>query len=220
MPNLIYAVDDDPAIRDLYACALPLGGFSFLTLSSGAELFASLKKERPSLIILDLMLPGEDGFEILRDLQSNTLYSDIPVIIVSAKNGESDKVKGLEMGASDYMDKPFGVMELLARCKANIRKSGAQSPSFKGLSYDSGKQRFLLNGSPMQLTNKEMEILKALYDHHGNLVKKDDLLHLVWPDAVDVETRTVDVHISMIRRKLAPYGIAISTVRGMGYILE
>lgn len=164
MPNLIYAVDDDPAIRDLYACALPLGGFSFLTLSSGAELFASLKSQRPSLIILDLMLPGEDGFEILRDLQSNTLYSDIPVIIVSAKNGESDKVKGLEMGASDYMDKPFGVMELLARCKANIRKSGAQSPSFKGLSYDSGKQRFLLNGSPMQLTNKEMEILKALYD--------------------------------------------------------
>ena len=172
------------------------------------------------LIILDLMLPGEDGFEILRDLQSNTLYSDIPVIIVSAKNGESDKVKGLEMGASDYMDKPFGVMELLARCKANIRKSGAQSASFKGLSYDAGKQRFLLNGSPMQLTNKEMEILKALFDHHGNLVKKDDLLHLVWPDAVDVETRTVDVHISMIRRKLAPYGIAISTVRGMGYILE
>ncbi len=218
--NLVYCVDDDIAIRELYGCAFALGGFLYRALASGKELFAELNKRKPDLIVLDLMLPGEDGFDILKSLKSDTRYVDIPVIIVSAKSGESDKVKGLDMGADDYMDKPFKVMEFLARVKANIRKTQPANIPFKGLKYDVNKKIFFLNGAVMKLTNKETQLLKLLLENREKLIEKEALIAAVWPDAIDIETRTVDVHLSMLRKKLAPAGIELKTVRGVGYILE
>ena len=218
--NLVYCVDDDIAIRELYGCAFALGGFDYRALASGKDLFAELNKQKPDLIVLDLMLPGEDGFDILKSLKSDSRYVDIPVIIVSAKSGESDKVKGLDMGANDYMDKPFKVMEFLARVKANIRKAQPANIPFKGLKYDINKKTFFLNGESMKLTNKESQLLKLLLENKEKLVEKDTLVSSVWPDAVDIETRTVDVHLSMLRKKLAVAGINLKTVRGVGYILE
>ena len=219
--KLIYCVDDDADIRSVYECALPLGGFRFKTLASGSELWAALSEEKCDLLLLDLMLPGEDGFDLLSRLKQDARYLDIPVIVVSAKSGETDTVKGLDLGAADYIYKPFKVMELLARIKANLRKSGPSSAiSYKGISYDPSRKSFSANGENMKLTNKERQILELLFSFRGKLVKKEDLVKAVWPDAVDIETRTVDVHISMVRRKLSPLGIDIKTIRSLGYILE
>lgn len=221
----IACVDDESSIRDLYSASLPLGGYSPWPLSSGKELFELLKTKRPNLIVLDLMLGGEDGFQILSLLKSNADYASIPVIIVSAKGGEMDKVKGLNLGADDYLAKPFSIMELLARIKANLRKINpgleGQIITYADLKLDKKTHEITLKSKALALSAKEYDLLSYFLSHPKQSLSKDDLLTNVWDYSTSgVETRTLDIHVSKLRAKLKGSEAAIETIRGIGYILR
>lgn len=214
----IYAVDDEQALRDLYAMALGMSGMECETFADGQALFAALASQNPDLILLDIMLPGMSGLEILERLKSSPAYQNIPVIIVSAKGSEMDKVTGLNSGADDYLEKPFGVMELTARIKANIRKK-APAPAFvyKDLSWNRDAREISLGGSPISLTLTEYLLLSYFLEHVGIALTKETLLHDVWGISCDVETRTLDIHISKLRKKIQGSQASIQTIRGVGF---
>lgn len=217
---LIYCVDDEENIRTLYEDALSVGGFQCVTFEDGPSFLTELKKKQPDLIILDVMLPGMDGLEILGKL-SHGQYSSIPVIMVSAKGSESDMVKGLNLGASDYIAKPFGVMELLARIKANLRKSGFSNiVSFKELSLNKQMHTFFLNNAPLSLSVKEFDLLEYFIKNVEKVVSKEELLANIWGIHCEIETRTIDMFISRIRKKISSSSIRIETLRGVGYIMR
>ena len=217
----IYAVDDEQALRDLYAMALGMSGMECETFADGQALFAALANQNPDLILLDIMLPGMSGLEILERLKSSPAYQNIPVIIVSAKGSEMDKVTGLNSGADDYLEKPFGVMELTARIKANIRKK-APAPAFvyKDLSWNRDAREISLGGSPISLTLTEYLLLSYFLEHVGIALTKETLLHDVWGISCDVETRTLDIHISKLRKKIQGSQATIQTIRGVGFRLQ
>lgn len=217
----IYAVDDEQALRDLYAMALGMSGMECETFADGQALFAALANQNPDLILLDIMLPGMSGLEILERLKSSPAYQNIPVIIVSAKGSEMDKVTGLNSGADDYLEKPFGVMELTARIKANIRKK-APAPAFvyKDLSWNRDAREISLGGSPISLTLTEYLLLSYFLEHAGIALTKETLLHDVWGISCDVETRTLDIHISKLRKKIQGSQASIQTIRGVGFRLQ
>ena len=217
----IYAVDDEQALRDLYAMALGMSGMECETFADGQALFAALASQAPDLILLDIMLPGMSGLEILERLKSSPVYQNIPVIIVSAKGSEMDKVTGLNSGADDYLEKPFGVMELTARIKANIRKK-APAPAFvyKDLSWNRDAREISLGGSPISLTLTEYLLLSYFLEHVGIALTKETLLHDVWGISCDVETRTLDIHISKLRKKIQGSEASIQTIRGVGFRLQ
>lgn len=217
----IYAVDDEQALRDLYAMALGMSGMECETFVDGQALFAALASQTPDLILLDIMLPGMSGLEILERLKSSPAYQNIPVIIVSAKGSEMDKVTGLNSGADDYLEKPFGVMELTARIKANIRKK-APAPAFvyKDLSWNRDAREISLGGSPISLTLTEYLLLSYFLEHVGIALTKETLLHDVWGISCDVETRTLDIHISKLRKKIQGSEASIQTIRGVGFRLQ
>ena len=217
----IYAVDDEQALRDLYAMALGMSGMECETFADGQALFAALASQTPDLILLDIMLPGMSGLEILERLKSSPVYQNIPVIIVSAKGSEMDKVTGLNSGADDYLEKPFGVMELTARIKANIRKK-APAPAFvyKDLSWNRDAREISLGGSPISLTLTEYLLLSYFLEHVGIALTKETLLHDVWGISCDVETRTLDIHISKLRKKIQGSEASIQTIRGVGFRLQ
>lgn len=217
----IYAVDDEQALRDLYAMALGMSGMECETFANGHALFAALASQAPDLILLDIMLPGMIGLEILERLKSSPAYQNIPVIIVSAKGSEMDKVTGLNSGADDYLEKPFGVMELTARIKANIRKK-APAPAFvyKDLSWNRDAREISLGGSPISLTLTEYLLLSYFLEHVGIALTKETLLHDVWGISCDVETRTLDIHISKLRKKIQGSQATIQTIRGVGFRLQ
>ena len=217
----IYAVDDEQALRDLYAMALDISKIKCETFVDGQALFAALASQTPDLILLDIMLPGMSGLEILERLKSSPAYQGIPVIIVSAKGSEMDKVTGLNSGADDYLEKPFGVMELTARIKANIRKK-APAPAFvyKDLSWNRDAREISLGGSPISLTLTEYLLLSYFLEHVGIALTKETLLHDVWGISCDVETRTLDIHISKLRKKIQGSQASIQTIRGVGFRLQ
>ena len=217
----IYAVDDEQALRDLYAMALGMSGMECETFADGQALFAALASQTPDLILLDIMLPGMSGLEILERLKSSPAYQNIPVIIVSAKGSEMDKVTGLNSGADDYLEKPFGVMELTARIKANIRKK-APAPAFvyKDLSWNRDAREISLGGSPISLTLTEYLLLSYFLEHVGIALTKETFLHDVWGISCDVETRTLDIHISKLRKKIQGSQASIQTIRGVGFRLQ
>ena len=217
----IYAVDDEQALRDLYVMALGMSGMKCETFADGQSLFAALASQTPDLILLDIMLPGMSGLEILERLKSSPAYQNIPVIIVSAKGSEMDKVTGLNSGADDYLEKPFGVMELTARIKANIRKK-APAPAFvyKDLSWNRDAREISLGGSPISLTLTEYLLLSYFLEHVGIALTKETLLHDVWGISCDVETRTLDIHISKLRKKIQGSQATIQTIRGVGFRLQ
>lgn len=217
----IYAVDDEQALRDLYAMALGMFGMECETFADGQALFAALANQNPDLILLDIMLPGMSGLEILERLKSSPAYQGIPVIIVSAKGSEMDKVTGLNSGADDYLEKPFGVMELTARIKANIRKK-VPAPAFvyKDLSWNRDAREISLGGSPISLTLTEYLLLSYFLEHVGIALTKETLLHDVWGISCDVETRTLDIHISKLRKKIQGAQATIQTIRGVGFRLQ
>jgi two-component system alkaline phosphatase synthesis response regulator PhoP len=220
---LIYAVDDEASIRKLYEAALPLGDFEAKTLPGGKELFLALREKKPALILLDIMLEGEDGFSILGDLKKDRNYQNIPVIVVSAKGEELDKVKGLNLGASDYLAKPFGVLELVARINANLRKgnpSAADKIAYKELVIDEETHTATLKGQPLPLSKKEYELLKTFASAPEKALTKERLLSLVWGINEELETRTLDIHVLHLRKKLAGSSLTIATIRGVGYILR
>ena len=201
--TLIYAVDDENSIREVYKYALISAGFTPECFSCGEELFIAIEKSLPKLIILDIMLDGEDGYEILSRLKASPKTANVPVIMVSAKTTEIDKVRGLDLGADDYISKPFGVLELIARLKAKLRKTipVANVISYKGITINDDERTVTINGKVKELTLKQYELLKLLVINAQKVMRRDELLDAVW--GVDYgETRTLDMHVAAIREKI------------------
>ncbi len=222
---MIYCVEDERNIRELIVYTLESSGFKAKGLESGEELFRTLAEtdsQQVSLILLDIMLPKEDGLEILHRLKSSEVTKEIPVIMVTAKSSEYDKVKGLDGGADDYIAKPFGMMEFIARVRAVLRRSGREEKDNASLQLGElqilvQRHQVLAQGQKVTLTLKEFELLKFLMENQGIVLSRDRLLGQVWGYDFDGETRTVDVHIRTLRQKLGACGRYIETVRGVGY---
>ena len=218
---MIFCVEDDSNIRELVVYTLESTGFQARGFEDGSSFLEALALETPELVLLDIMLPGEDGMELLSKLKASKKTREIPVIMVTAKGAEFDKVKGLDAGADDYITKPFGMMEFLARVKAVLRRSG-QKQGEKELHCGSltilvERHEVQENGRLVELTLKEFEVLKYLVENKGIVLTRDQLLGHVWGYDFDGETRTVDVHIRSLRQKLGDAGALIETVRGVGY---
>lgn len=221
---MIYCVEDDAGIRELVVYTLQNTGMEARGFSDGTALTAALRGAKPDLILLDIMLPGEDGISILRRLRSLPDTAAIPVILLTAKNTEYDKVIGLDSGADDYIAKPFGMMELVARIRAVLRRSqdkllSADShPLTAGaISIDERAHTVCVSGRDVQLTLKEYQLLVLLMKNQGAVLTRDVLLENIWGYGSESETRTVDVHIRTLRQKLGNSGALIETVRGVGY---
>lgn len=220
---MIFCVEDDSNIRELVVYTLETTGMKARGFEDGKEFMKALETELPELVLLDIMLPGEDGMELLRRLKSSARTKNIPVIMVTAKGAEYDKVKGLDSGADDYVTKPFGMMELVSRIKAVLRRSGAgsQEPedviSLGGITIHTKKHEVTVDGRIVNLTLKEYELLKRLMMNTNIVMTRDNLLEDIWGYDFDGETRTVDVHVRTLRQKLGSCGEKIETVRGVGY---
>lgn len=218
---MIYCVEDERNIRELLVYTLGSSGYEAKGMANGKELKKALKEEIPDLILLDIMLPGEDGYAVLEYLKGRPDTQDIPVIMVTAKEAEYDKVRGLEGGADDFITKPFGMMEFLARVKAVLRRTKKQEQPkeyhYKGLTVDMKSRKVWENGRSVDLTLKEFELLRYLLENHGTVLSREKILEKIWGYEIYGETRTVDVHIRTLRQKLGEAGAMIETVRGVGY---
>lgn len=217
---VVFCVDDEESIREVYSYSLE-GSFDARCFQNAEELFAALKNVTPDVILLDVMLEGTDGFEILKRIKSMPVLSDVAVIMVSAKGAEIDKVKGLNLGADDYVAKPFGILELIARINANIRKNAKKSEilSYKDIKIDDSKHEVYVSDTPVELTVKEYELLKLLLLNHEKVVRRNDILDAVWGKDYG-ETRTLDIHVAELRKVLLCADAKIATVRGVGYSLK
>ena len=222
--DTIYIVEDDINIREIERYALKNSGYEVEGFESGAEFFVRLENEMPGLVILDIMLPDEDGMSILAKLRADKRTAKIPVIMVTAKTTELDKVKGLDSGADDYITKPFGVMELISRVKALLRRTKdvevETRMKYGEILVDDDKHAVTVGGDPCELTYKEYELLKYLIKNKGIVVSRDKLLSKVWGFEYEGETRTVDAHVKTLRQKLGEAGSCIKTVRNVGYMVE
>lgn len=221
---MIYCVEDDAAIRDIEVYALRSTGFEAEGCESGAALFAALKKAPAELVILDVMLPDEDGLEILKKLRLGAATRNLPVIMATARGEEYDKITGLDSGADDYLVKPFGMMEMISRVRAVLRRARPERSrsalSLGGVTIDPESRRVTANGQEVALTLKEFELLYTLMSSPGVVFTRDRLLSEIWGTDYDGETRTVDVHVRTLRQKLGEAGSVICTVRGVGYRTE
>lgn len=221
---LIYCVEDNEDIRNTILYALKMAEYEGIGFSDGSEFFETLLRDRkPDLILLDLMLPGQDGMSILQSLRSNPLTQNIPVIITTAKNTEFDKVLGLDTGADDYLVKPFGMMELLSRIKAVLRRVSVPQPDLLtngDISMSVSRHSVKVSDRDIELTLKEFQLLRLFLENKERVYSRDQLMSLVWGEAYVGESRTVDVHIGTLRTKLGSSGDAIKTVRGVGYRME
>jgi len=222
MRKQIFVVEDDSALRELYTYALE-NEFDCRCFTDGGSFFESVSKNRPDLVLLDIMLPGEDGFAILSSLKSDKVTAHIPVIMVSAKGEEIAKVKGLNLGADDYIAKPFGILELIARIKANLRKSGGMTEHiiYRDISIDLAKHQAYVKGNKIQTTLKEFNLLHLFCKSAEKVQVRENIFNTVWGDSFMGETRTLDIHIKELRRKLfeAESEAEIKTIRGVGYML-
>ena len=218
---MIYCVEDERNIRELVIYTLNGGGFEAKGFENGAAMEEALAEEMPELILLDIMLPGENGMDILKELESSEPTRDIPGIMVAAKGSEYDKVIGLDCGADDYIVKPFGMMEFLARVRAVLRRGSRNQRSdvliFRDLSMEVERHQVTAGEEKVNLTLKEFELLRTLMENQGIVMTRDRLLGQVWGYDFDGETRTVDVHVRTLRQKLGECGNYIETVRGVGY---
>ena len=218
---MIFCVEDDDSIRELMIYTLNASGFETVGCENAASFWDALKKEKnPQLVLLDIMLPDEDGISILKKLRSYALTAGIPVIMATAKGTEYDKVIGLDLGADDYLAKPFGMMEMVSRVKAVLRRAHGDTARrlFIGkLEIDEKKHDVTVAGKKVSLTLKEYELLKLLMKNPGRVFTRDELLLSVWESDYSGETRTVDVHVGTLRAKLGKEGRRIETVRGVGY---
>jgi len=221
---LIYIVEDDKNIREIEAFALRNSGYQIRDFECAAQFYAKMEEKLPNLILLDVMLPDEDGLNIVKRIRSNPESRKIPVIMVTAKTTEIDKVKGLDMGADDYITKPFGVMELISRVKALLRRcEGAEDEKFYtvgGLVLDIEKHSVSVDGEIVELTYKEYELLRLLMQNTGIVTSRDAIMERVWGTDFEGESRTLDMHIKTLRQKLGSAGVMIKTIRNVGYIIE
>lgn len=222
---MIFCVEDDAGIRDLMIYTLNASGFRAVGFENAREFYAALADNTPELIMLDIMLPGEDGISILKRLKADARTADIPVIMATAKGNEYDKVIGLDLGADDYLAKPFGMMEMASRVRAVLRRSGRAAEKQQlirvgGLEMNLGEHIVTADGIRVQLTLKEFELLRTFMTSPGRAFTREQLLSSVWSEDFLGETRTVDVHVGTLRQKLGACGKYIRTVRGVGYKLE
>ncbi len=221
---MIFCVEDDDGIRELMIYTLSASGFEAKGFSDGSALMDELKINKPELIMLDIMLPGEDGLSILKKIRTNAATADIPVIMATAKGTEYDKVIGLDQGADDYLSKPFGMMEMISRVKAVLRRTQPNKKSsvlkYGGIVLNNSEHTAEAEGRRINLTLKEYELLKIFMENPGLVFTRDQLLYNVWGAEFAGETRTVDVHIGTLRTKLGKCGCCIETVRGVGYRFE
>lgn len=221
---MIWCVEDDSNIREIELYALKSTGFKARGFDNGKSLLEALKTELPDLIILDIMLPEIDGISLLKKLKSSPETKEIPIIMATAKGMEYDKIQGLDLGADDYLVKPFGVMEMISRVNAVLRRYVKNEPevtlSIGGLSLSPNEHRVTVDGKEIELTYKEFELLKLFLENQGIAFTRDQLFRMVWESDFCVESRTIDIHIGTLRQKLGKYGQLIKTVRNVGYRLE
>lgn len=220
---MIFCVEDDTGIRDLVVYTLKASGYEAEGFPDGIKLYERLKTVYPQLIILDIMLPGDDGLTILKKLRMSPDTKDIPVILATAKGTEYDKVIGLDLGADDYLAKPFGMMEMVSRVRAVLRRANPHSEKkieVGGLALDMSAHTVSADGKRIELTLKEFKLLEMFMTDIGRVFSRDQLLENVWGTDFIGESRTVDVHMGTLRTKLGKYGDLIKTVRGVGYRME
>ncbi len=222
--NLIYVVEDDKSIQEIETFALSSSGYRTVGFDNAMQFYEAMKRELPSLILLDIMLPDEDGLTIVKNLRQDKSTQNIPVIMVTAKTGEIDKVKGLDSGADDYMTKPFGVMELISRVKAVLRRTKVEPKEtvtrIGNIVLDRNRHMVSVNDVSCELTYKEYELLKLLMSNSGIVVSRQEILDKVWGIDFVGESRTLDMHIKTLRQKLKEEGSLIKTVRNVGYIMS
>lgn len=218
---MIYIVEDDANIREIEGYALKNSGFDVECFELATELYKALEKEIPQAILLDIMLPNEDGLTILSTLRKDKRTKNIPIMMVTAKTSEMDKVKGLDLGADDYITKPFGIMELVSRVKALLRRAGTTEVNanleFNSVVMNVEKHMVTVNEEPCELTYKEFELLRYLLENQSIVLSRDRIMERVWGFDYEGETRTVDMHIKTLRQKLGESGDIIKTVRNVGY---
>lgn len=222
---LIYIVEDDKNILEIESFALKNSGYDIRGFATAKEFYKALNDFLPDLILLDIMLPDEDGLSILKKLRSDVKTKSLPIILVTAKATEIDKVKGLDSGADDYMTKPFGVMELISRVKALLRRAlaGASDASvyeFMEIVMDVDKRLITVSGETCDLTYKEYELLKLFMANPGIVIKRERILEKIWGTDFEGESRTIDMHIKNLRQKLKTAGKYIKTIRNVGYVLN
>jgi len=220
---LVYIVEDDENIREIEEFALTNAGYDVESFANGADFFDILEHNLPDLVLLDIMLPDENGFEIVRQLRSSEITAAIPVIMVTAKTGEIDLVRGLETGADDYIKKPFSVMELTSRVKALLRRTMEASQeiiTIGDLTINDQRHQVTVAGQTIELTYKEYELLKYLALNRGIVLKRTQIMDKIWGIDYELESRTLDMHIKTLRTKLGSCGSLIRTVRNVGYVID
>lgn len=221
---MIYCVEDEHSIRELIVYTLRQSGFEAEGFTDSEAFYAALKDCKPELIILDIMLPGKDGLQVLKELKSSSEYKDIPVIMATAKTTEFDKITGLDSGADDYLSKPFGMMEMVSRVKAVLRRSNVSKVSdtvtYKDIMINTAKHTVKYRDQLLNLTLKEYELLLLLCENPGIVFSRDRLMDRIWGSDYLGESRTIDVHIGTLRNKLQERGDDIRTVHGVGYYLR
>ena len=218
---MIYCVEDDTAIRELMVYTLKASGFEARGFADAKDFWDAVDSEVPNLVLLDIMLPGEDGITVLEKLRNRADTRAVPVIMASAKSTEYDKVSGLDRGADDYLAKPFGMMEMVSRVRAVLRRSAAPQDDKTlrsgNIELNIGEHRVIANGIDVQLTLKEFELLRLFMENPGHVFSRESILSRIWGEDFIGESRTVDVHIGTLRAKLGEAGDSIETVRGVGY---
>lgn len=220
---LIYIVEDDESIREIETIALKNSNYIVSAFENAKEFYKKLDELVPDLILLDVMLPDESGYDIVRKLRKRPATQDIPIIIVTAKTTEMDMIKGLDGGADDYIKKPFSIMELITRVKALLRRTAKEEPKLLKLDdlvIDHERHVVTVNNEPVDLTYKEYELLRLLMGSQGIVMTREVIMRSVWDTDFEGETRTVDMHIKTLRHKLGDYGSRIKTVRNVGYVIE
>lgn len=220
---LIYIVEDDESIREIESIALKNSNYIVSAFENAKEFYKKLDELVPDLILLDVMLPDESGYDIVRKLRKRPATQDIPIIMVTAKTTEMDMIKGFDGGADDYIKKPFSIMELITRVKALLRRTAKEEPKFLKLDdlvIDHERHVVTVNNEPVDLTYKEYELLRLLMGSQGIVMTREVIMRSVWDTDFEGETRTVDMHIKTLRHKLGDYGSRIKTVRNVGYVIE
>ena len=220
---MIYIVEDDRNIQEIELFALKNSGYTAAGFETAKAFYKAMESRLPELILLDIMLPDEDGLSILRKLRARADTQSIPVILVTAKSAEIDKVKGLDGGADDYITKPFGVMEMISRVKALLRRSGGAGDGLLtcgSVTLDKEKRMVYVDGEPVELTYKEFELLRLLMKNHGIVISRDVIMERVWDSSFEGESRTIDVHVRTLRQKLGACGSVIKTIRNVGYMFD
>ncbi len=222
---MIYIVEDDAEVREMETYALKSSGFDVMAFENGKAMDEKVKVKVPDLFILDIMLPGEDGLSILKRLRNQENTRNVPVIMLTAKGTELDKVKGLDLGADDYMAKPFGVLELISRVRAvlrryrqgNVENAEASNLTLGKVTLDDQRHTVTVDGGAVELTFKEYELLKLLMSRPGTVFSRQQILEKIWGIDFDMDTRTVDMHVKTLRQKLGSHGSIVQTVRNVGY---